>query len=85
MHQFWTSYRPVLHRYLVLVKYRSLPLQYRSFSPVLEREFSGLFRSVPLLVLFRSVCFGPVPYCSPYRSVPFRAAPSYRKTKTADT
>ena len=69
MHRYWTGKRPILHRYFVTVQYRSLPFQYRSFSPVLEREFSGLFCPVPFPVL----------------TVPFRSdtAPLYRREKTA--
>ena len=64
MHRYWTGKRPILHRYFVTVQYRSLPFQYRSFSPVLEREFSGLFCPVPFPVL-----------TVPFRSVPFRSVP----------
>ena len=69
MHRYWTIKRPVLHRYFVPVKYWSLPVQLRSFSPVLEQEFSGLFRPVLFPVL----------------TVPFRSdtAPLYRREKTA--
>ena len=62
---------PVFYRYndrclsgTISFQYRSLPLQYRSFSPVLERYLWGLFWPVRLPVLFRSVRFGPIPFRS---------------------
>ena len=43
------------------IKYRSLPLQNRSFATVFERYFWGHFRSVPLPFFYRS---GPFRYRS---------------------
>ena len=64
MHQYWISYRPVLHQYLVPVKYRSLSLQHRNFQSTsvlfCYRSFSvpfvlGLYRTVARTAMFRSV------------------------------
>ena len=50
--------------------------------PVILDPFSLFWAStVPFLLPFR--LFWAVPYRSSYRSVPFRTAPLYRKTKTA--
>ena len=51
--RYWTS---ILYRSDTGL-YRSLPVLYRSFLPVLDRYFSVLFRTVPLPVLYRSVPF----------------------------